>query len=290
MHMVPLLSIITPVYNGSQFVTRAYANLLEQSFTEWEWIVVDDGSTDNTYEELLKISDSRVRVVSSKPNRGRGYARTMALDYSSGLWIVVWDIDDIHFPDRLSSIASAAKTGEYDFFCSYAVAVDDSFNVTGMRGFYPEGIVSLPSFVHPTLGCSSKIAREIGYSPILKAGEDARIIWTLSLFYKGCWSRDILTIYREGDGVSLEKSIASNIAHFKTVKELYERGTIRIDKGLLIGLKYMAKVALLMLMRLFPNSYAHTVKHRDCGQVAGSHMSEERLKYLEELRSFGHEK
>ena len=62
----PTLSVITPVYNGADFVERCYENLLKQSFTNWEWVIVDDGSTDGTAQIVQGIKDPRVRLFSYK--------------------------------------------------------------------------------------------------------------------------------------------------------------------------------------------------------------------------------
>ena len=62
----PLLSVITPVYNGVNFIAGCYNNLISQSFQDWEWIVVDDGSTDGTEDAVKKINDDRIHLFSYK--------------------------------------------------------------------------------------------------------------------------------------------------------------------------------------------------------------------------------
>jgi len=110
----PILSIITPVYNGVSFVERFYKNLLLQTMDDWEWVVVDDGSTDHTADAIGQIKDSRIRLFSYPQNRGRGYARNLAIHESQSDWLVVWDIDDLNFPERFAMIVEAKKEN-YDF-------------------------------------------------------------------------------------------------------------------------------------------------------------------------------
>ncbi len=114
----PVFSVITPVYNGEAFVDRCYRCLALQTFTDWEWVVVDDGSTDHTAELVRRIADPRVRLTSYQPNRGRGHARLQALEASRGDWMVVWDVDDLHYPDRLARIHKPA--GKATSLLSYA--------------------------------------------------------------------------------------------------------------------------------------------------------------------------
>jgi len=113
--MLPTFSVITPIFNGEDFVHRCYSLLSMQTFTDWEWVVVDDGSTDKTADLVRQIDDERVRFITYMPNRGRGYARTRALEAACGEWMVVWDVDDLYFPDRLEKINKARLEG-YDFF------------------------------------------------------------------------------------------------------------------------------------------------------------------------------
>lgn len=87
--MAPKLSVVSPVYNCESYVKCCYYTLENQTFTDWEWVVVDDGSTDNTANLIRQIDDSRIKLISYMPNRGRGYARSRAIEACSGDWIVV---------------------------------------------------------------------------------------------------------------------------------------------------------------------------------------------------------
>src|SRR3990172_6233328 len=92
----PVLSVITPAYNCAQFIRRCYFMLNQQTFTNWEWILVDDGSADNTAALVKEIDDERVRFFNYQPNRGRGHARSLALEKAHGEWMVIWDVDDVY--------------------------------------------------------------------------------------------------------------------------------------------------------------------------------------------------
>lgn len=61
--MPVVFSVVTPVYNGAPFIDRCYAVLVEQTFTDWEWVVVDDGSEDETRALVERIDDPRVKLL-----------------------------------------------------------------------------------------------------------------------------------------------------------------------------------------------------------------------------------
>lgn len=266
----PTLSVMTPIYNGADFVKRCYKNLLMQTFTDWEWVVVDDGSTDDTVNNVRNIKDTRVRLFSYTPNKGRGYARNLAISESKGDWIVVWDIDDLNFPQRLQIIAEA-RIKNYDFFCSYAVVVNNDMEIKRTRGFHrPSGCLPR-EFVHPTLALRKDIAEKIKYKITKGIGgpaEDARMIWTLSLKYRGLWFEDALTIYQEERDINLQKAIDTNKAHWQTLKEFKREGVINSsNKYYLTAGKYFIKLFILAIIRVYPKIYIRFIGLRDYGQL-----------------------
>jgi glycosyltransferase involved in cell wall biosynthesis len=270
MNKRPTISVITPIYNGADFVARCYKNLLMQSFENWEWIVVDDGSTDGTAEIVQQIADARVRLFSYKQNKGRGYARNLAVSESRGDWIVVWDVDDLNFPERLE-IIDQARQQNYDFLCSYAVVVNNELKIKGIRGFHePSGCLP-KTFVHITLALKKEIAENIKYKiteGLGRPAEDARILWILPLKYKGLWLDDALAIYQEDRDVNLRKTIDTNKAHLQTLKELGQEEIFhRGFKYYITILKYLIKIFILGAMQIYPNFYLRFLNLRDYGQL-----------------------
>jgi glycosyltransferase involved in cell wall biosynthesis len=283
----PTLSVITPVYNGADFVERCYENLLKQSFTNWEWVVVDDGSTDGTAKIFQKIEDARVRLFSYKQNKGRGYARNLAIRESLGDWIVIWDVDDLNFPERLE-IIETARLQNYEFFCSYAVVVNNDMKIKGTRGFHePSGCLP-KGFVHPTLALKKEIAECIQYKITRGVGgpaEDAKILWILPLKYKGLWFEDALTIYQEERDINLRKTIDTNIAHLQTLNELRREGIFKSGNTYyLTVVKYFIKIFILGIMRIYPKIYLRSIDLRDYGRLkTGWQLSPEKIDFIKTI-------
>lgn len=105
--MRPKISIIVPVYNASSFLDRCLKNILQQTFTDWECIIIDDGSTDgsdiicNRYKE----EDSRFKVY-RKDNGGVSSARNAGIEHAIGQWFLFADADDALFEDSLETLFS----------------------------------------------------------------------------------------------------------------------------------------------------------------------------------------
>ena len=102
--MSVLVSIITAVYNDEKFIKKSVESILNQSFSEFEYIIVDDGSTDNTLDILKEIEkvDKRVIVLTQK-NQGAAAARNLAIHSAKGKYVAIQDSDDLSSPDRIKT-------------------------------------------------------------------------------------------------------------------------------------------------------------------------------------------
>ena len=98
----PLLSVIMPVYNGEKYIAEAIDSILAQTFNDFEFIIIDDGSTDGSLKVLRKyeLIDTRVLVITHE-NRGLPNALNEAIKIARGKWIARMDQDDIALPNRL---------------------------------------------------------------------------------------------------------------------------------------------------------------------------------------------
>ncbi len=97
----PLVSVIMPVYNGAAYILETIQSVQKQNLQDWELVIVDDGSTDNTPALLARLSDPRIRVF-VYPNGGVSTARNRGFSHSRGQFIALLDADDLWTPDKLS--------------------------------------------------------------------------------------------------------------------------------------------------------------------------------------------
>ncbi|WP_225413871.1 glycosyltransferase family 2 protein [Stigmatella hybrida] len=102
---MPFFSVIIPTYNRAQLLERTLESVFAQAFTDYEVLVVDDGSTDDT-EAVLARHEGRVRVLRQK-NQGQGVARNLAMQHATGTYAVFLDSDDLWFPWTLGTYLQA---------------------------------------------------------------------------------------------------------------------------------------------------------------------------------------
>lgn len=123
---MPKISVIMPVYNGEAFIASAIDSLLSQTFQDWELIVVDDGSIDNTSNILAQYMDTRIRVVRQN-NGGEAAARNTGLDHMGGEYMAFLDADDLYFPNALFDMFTFLEEHyQYDSIYSNGYITDNS--------------------------------------------------------------------------------------------------------------------------------------------------------------------
>ena len=127
-----MISVIMATYNRADTLQRAIDSVLRQSYEDWELIIVDDGSTDETTSVLEALDDPRIRVVRHPRNRGMHAAKNTGLDHVAGEWFTTLDADDEMLPEALEvMLACAARTGATAVSCNGLDTSTGRFSGTG---------------------------------------------------------------------------------------------------------------------------------------------------------------
>lgn len=100
----PLVSQILCFYNESKYLSQSIESLINQSYSNLEIILIDDGSTDDSLEIAKSYSDSRIKIIENKENHGLAWTRNQGLDYATGDYIGFTDADDISLPERIQEL------------------------------------------------------------------------------------------------------------------------------------------------------------------------------------------
>ena len=128
--MPPKISVTINTYNTGKYFDRAVRSVLNQTFQDFEIVVVDDGSTDSTLEDIQKVrdevKDDRIKLFALKKNIGLSAARNIAISEAKGTWIAILDSDDWYAPQRLEKLLELAKSHDADM-------VADDLNLTQLN-------------------------------------------------------------------------------------------------------------------------------------------------------------
>lgn len=126
--MSDLVSIIMPSYNTGRFIADSIASVQAQTYTNWELIIVDDCSTDNTDEVVAAFSDARIRYLKNECNSGAAVSRNRALREAKGRWIAFLDSDDLWEPQKLEMQIGFMQENDYKFtYTDYRIQLNGTW-------------------------------------------------------------------------------------------------------------------------------------------------------------------
>ena len=172
------ITIGIPVYNCERYIKQAVMSVLNQSYKDFELIITDDGSTDNTLSVLNDISDPRLKVLSDGENHGISYRLNQQIDLARGKYFARMDGDDIMFPDRIEKQLNFLLSHEEMDACgSRAVVIGSQNEIIGMRGTSesPNNIAEVfmhGHFIHPTVMGRTEWFRKYRYREDMCGCED----------------------------------------------------------------------------------------------------------------------
>ncbi|WP_415375380.1 glycosyltransferase family 2 protein [Patiriisocius sp. Uisw_017] len=238
----PLVSIIIPTYNRAHLIVETLNAILAQTYTHWECIIVDDGSTDAS-EILIKQycdSDSRISLYHRPKERPKGAnaCRNYGLEMSKGTLINWFDSDDYMLPTFLEQKVSVLLKGSYDFVISNAVDWDGDQKETPIYEVSNKGKdINAFNFITQHINCitndfmatKASIA-SLGFNELLKSGQEYNFISRyLCTTTKGAFITKILSKRR----VHAE-SIQSNVSKMMAIdQDAYHKRTVE-NKFLLL--------------------------------------------------------
>lgn len=227
-----LVSIIMPSYNTASFIEETIQSVLNQTYTNWELIIVDDCSTDNTDEVLENIKDSRIRYFKNDKNSGAAVSRNKALREAKGQWIAYLDSDDLWMPEKLEKQIHFMETNGYAFSYTNYEEIDVNGNKTGVSITGPKKITKTGMFNYCWPGCLTVMfdANKIGLIQI----EDIKKNNDYAMWLKVCRKADCFLLdetlgqYRKGRiGSVSTHSIKTMIGwHYKLYHEAECMGKI----------------------------------------------------------------
>ncbi|MDZ7835045.1 MAG: glycosyltransferase family 2 protein [Alkalibacterium sp.] len=126
-----LISIVMPTYNAAQFIRETIDSILNQSYQNWELILVDDHSTDDTISVIKAYEDERIFLIRLPENKGAAVARNTALEEVSGDYIAFLDSDDLWHKDKLQKQLAFMQKNNYLFTSTHYAEITETGEKTG---------------------------------------------------------------------------------------------------------------------------------------------------------------
>lgn len=174
----PHVTVLMSVYNGAKYLSEAIESILKQTYSDFEFLIVDDASTDCSIEIIKNYADPRIRLIANTQRKGLAANLNRGLELARGEYIARMDADDISMPQRLEKQVAFMKANP-DLAASGTCALD--MNEAGgdlavRKVFHGRALgrwIWMPSpFIHPTVIFRKRVIEKYGYDSSLEPAED----------------------------------------------------------------------------------------------------------------------
>lgn len=167
--MNDLISIITPSFNSSEYIKETIKSVLDQTYGDWEMIIVDDCSTDNSQEiiEGYTNNDSRIKLIILDENSGAAVARNVAIQKANGRYIAFLDADDLWEPTKLEKQFGFMRDNNYAFTYTFYSAISNSGEPLLKDLVFPKKVSYKDLLKTCSIGCLTVIIDKTKFSDIL---------------------------------------------------------------------------------------------------------------------------
>lgn len=197
-----MVTIGLPFYNAEKYLALAIESVLQQTYTDWELLLLDDGSTDNSLSiaQSYAQKDSRIKVISDGKNKNLAMRLNELPSLAQGLYLARMDADDIMLPARIERQLAVLKAHpEIDVLGTNAYIINDENAVTSTR--YPltpkNTLTRVKSFIHPTIIAKKQWFLENPYDTKALRMEDAELWYRTHSKYHFVRLNEPLLFYRE---------------------------------------------------------------------------------------------
>lgn len=178
MNKTPLVSVITPVYNSARFLEEVVSSVAAQTLGDWEMVIVDDGSTDDSADSARALAsrERRIRFSALDANRGAAVARNTAIELARGRYIAFLDSDDKWLPTKLEKQIDFMERNDYALTHTYYEKITESGDRTGVVVRPPPMLSYSDMLKSNQMGCLSVVydTETLGkrYMPLIRVRQD----------------------------------------------------------------------------------------------------------------------
>jgi glycosyltransferase involved in cell wall biosynthesis len=242
------LTVALPVFNAGKHLRLAVLSITHQTFTDWELLIIDDGSTDGALDGIADICDDRIRICRDGVNRGLAVRLNQALEMARGDFFARMDSDDVSYPERFARQLKALEADlGLDLLATRAVTINDVNQMTGLFPFARthQDICAQPwrgfHFPHPTwMGRVEWFRRHRYGVPAAYLSEDQELLLRTYRESRFATLDEILFAYRLRDTTDWRKLAKTRKAVFASQRQQFVR-TRQWRFLLLAAFSYLAK-------------------------------------------------
>lgn len=235
----PVVTVFMAVYNGEKYIKEAIDSVLAQSYTDFELLIINDGSTDKTLDVIAKFTDPRIRLLHNNGNRGLTHTRNHGVREALGKYFAILDSDDIAMPNRLKIQVDYMDANPDVAICGgQAILIDGSSKE--IRPYKVHSGDSLSHwlvlhnvFINSTLMLKTSVMKEMGGYREMAPAEDYDLSFRIGLKYRVANLSDTFVFYREhGNNISKVQTEKLNDAERRIIENIHSSLNVPLNNDL----------------------------------------------------------
>ena len=230
-----MVSVVMPSFNSARYISAAIESVIHQDYNEWELVVVDGGSNDDTREIVKKFSasDFRIKLVDNVCDNGPGHARAVGVSFSVGQYIAFLDADDVWLPQKISKQIRFMSESESVFTYTQYYPMDaDGSRFSCAQSIHDE--YGYPSYLFfRGIACSSVVAKREIFTPYILESYGTSLAedtyWWILIFKQGVRAvgmRDPLLLYRNTEGSLSKNRLRNQTSVWKIYRQAFGLSTL----------------------------------------------------------------
>jgi len=253
--MNKLVTIAIPFYNPGPAFEDAIKSVFAQTYTNWELLLVNDGSTDDSLEKALAIKDSRVRVINDGKNLGLGARLNQIAQLASGEYLARMDADDIMHPERIEKQVTFLENNSYvDVVDTGAIIIDINGQPVGISHIKEKlptayELLKKGGFLHPSIMAKKKWFLNNPYDPKYLRTQD-RELWART-FFRSRFAHlpEPLYFYRFEGNIRVKAYLSSYFYERKVIRR-YGPQMIGLGPSTYLYLRSLSKSVVLIFLSI----------------------------------------
>ncbi len=226
--MKPAVSVLLPVYNAKAFLRQAIDSILTQTFTDFEFIIINDGSTDGSEAIIQSYTDERILLVNNNGNQGLIFTLNRGIEMAQGRFIARMDADDVALPERLERQVAYLENSDVAFLATRVKLIDvngdslpdwpdDAQNVSAKA--IKRFLLKDNCIAHPSVIGRTKSFKKYQYKTNQKYSEDYDL-WLRAI-------ADGLTIEKLPEPLLLHRILPNSATRFKRVNIFFRLAKVK---------------------------------------------------------------
>lgn len=246
-----------PAYNASQYLKQAIDSILAQTYTNFEFIIINDGSTDSTESIILSYKDNRIRYFSNPSNLGIVETLNKGIELAKGKYLARMDADDIALPERFVKQFHLMENNPEIAVCGSQAFLINESGIKTEQPTFPTAhdeikplLLFYNTFIHPTTFFKTEVIKKYKYHPDYHFAEDYYLLAQIASRYTVANHPEQLLLYRVHEqNTTATKRKEMDQAHIKVID--YQLSILLREK---VSPSFLTEIYNLTINKLTPNS------------------------------------